>query len=138
RQLHLVDLLERGLLELRRKHVKHRYVWPDQQPVGRNGSDGACQLNRRYCDRALADTYRDSLAGVPFLLEVLDLPFFRGHHAAGFVVKINAGLLAETESRGVFRDLADAEPLRQGIEKHITRLIDRLGDLNWPVHAMLK
>src|ERR1035438_1588906 len=45
----------------------------DQDPIAGHRADCPCNLNRRSRHRSLPDTDRDGFAGIPLLLEVLDL-----------------------------------------------------------------
>ena len=97
-----------SLLELWRKLIWERNVRTPERSVSRDRADRALQLNWRGRHRALTDAHRDRLAGIPLLLEVLDLPFFRWHYACHFLRKIHARLLPEAEQRRPFGDAADA------------------------------
>src|SRR3954464_14901543 len=101
-----------------------------QIAAGCNSRDGAHELNRcgRHC--SLTDAYRDSFTGIPLLLEVLDLPFFRRHHAGRLLGKIDAGLLAESETHCIFRNASNTEFFAEGVEEDVTRLVDSLLDSN--------
>src|SRR5215471_16208745 len=77
------------------------------------------------------------LARVPFLLEVANLPLFRGHDAAYFLRQINIGFLAQSECGGILGDAINPQLLRQGVEKYVARLINRLADLHRAMGAVL-
>ncbi len=69
-----------------------------------NASDGASQLDRSDCDRALANADRNCFPGIPFLLKVADLPLFRRHDASHFLRQIDAGLLSQTQCCSIVRN----------------------------------
>ena len=95
-------------------------------------------MDRRGGDSALPDADGNSLAGVPLLLEVFDLPLFRRHDAADFIGKINAGLLSQAKGVGIFGDAADAQPLGQRIEEDVARLIDGFADTDDAMGRVLR
>src|SRR5262249_42713108 len=74
---------------------------------------------------------------IPFLFEITDLPLFRRHYSAHFLRQIDSSLLSQAEHRGVLSNSPDTQSLGQGIEKNITGLIDRLGNVCHSMHTML-
>src|SRR5664279_3747290 len=127
RNLHLIGIVCH-LLESWRELIGKCYVRTHQHSAAGNGADRSRKLNRRGSHSALTDTYRDGLARIPLLLKVLDLPFFRRHHAGNFLGQVNTGLLSQPEHGGVFCDAGDTQLLREGVEIRVARLIDRLAD----------
>ena len=85
-----------------------------------SGQRGQCmrELQRRHRPVALADAGDHRLAGVPRLPEVFGLPCDRGQHAAGLVVEVDAGGLAEAEL---------AHPRAEAVDAHVHRQLVEIG-----------
>jgi hypothetical protein len=125
----------RGLNQPRRQVRRVNHVWNYHAPIHRDGAHRAHQLYWRDRHCALADAHRNRLSGEPFLFEVADLPFFRGHHAAHFVGQVDAGLLAQSKGGCVFCDAIDAEFFRQCVKENIARLVNRFRQIDLAVAA---
>ncbi len=109
-----------------------------QSPTHRDAADRACQLNRRNNDSALANAHGDGFPRVPLLAEGSVLPFLGRHYAADFARQIDPGLLSKPKGCRPLGDLADSQPLGERVEKHVTRLVDPLGNIHRSVRAMFR
>ena len=87
------------------------------------------QLHGSHRHRSLADAHRNSFTGVPFLLKVTQLPFLRGHYAAGFLGQVNPGLLPQSEGGCVFGNALNTQFLCQRVKEYVTRLVYALADI---------
>src|SRR6266851_7823481 len=114
RNLHFVGCVgsrHRVRRQLRRKGNMRAMHY---SPAG-DSTDRSRQLHRSHGHGALPNAYGNRFPGIPLLLEVADLPFFRGHHAADFLRKVDPGFLSESESGRILRNAPDAQPLRQRV-----------------------
>src|ERR1700722_15260954 len=81
---------------------------------------GPRQLQRRDGDGTLPDRHRDSLAGVPFLAEISDLPGRGWDQAFVFIWEVYAGSLSKSRLIRVERDLVYTGAVAHVVEVHIT------------------
>src|ERR1035437_5431253 len=99
--------------------VRHHHVGAYKMTAGSDAAHGARQLQRRHLRLTLANADGNRVAGVIPLVEVLHLPLRRGHDSGHLVGQVDAGLRAEAEGGGVFRDGVDAQFLSQRVEKSV-------------------
>ena len=126
------------LTEVAEEDRREGHVRPLHHTVAGDAAEGARQLDRRDRHRTLSDADGNGLACVPLLLEVLDLPLFRGHHARDLVGQIDVRLLSKAEDARVFRNASDTEAIGECIEVRVTGLVDRFADIDDPVRGVLR
>ena len=76
----------------------------------------------------LADGRLQRVADVPVRVLDLFLHGLRGH-LAGALRQLDAGVLAETEGRGIARERVDRQTVADGVEEDVARVADGLGDI---------
>src|SRR4029077_19476193 len=114
--LHLAWRIRRGN-DIRWQLRRVGHVRPYQQATAGNRTDGAGQLNWSYGHRSLTNAYRNGLPRIPFLFEVAQLPFFRGHNATDFLGQVDTGPLSQAKQGGVFGNAVNAKFLCEGVKE---------------------
>src|SRR5262249_32786689 len=101
--------------------------------TGGDASNEPSELQGSRCDGTLADGYGNRFAGIPAAMKCTLHPFLAGHEARFFRGQVDAGLVAQAHTAGVFGDDVNAQSHAERVEENVAGLVDRAMDIDCAV-----